>query len=358
VSRRILGSRLLRIALVVVAVGGVAAAFWFHGPDWDSVGDAFASVQWEWVVAAIGINLLSIVARSIAWKLVIDQAMPPPRPGYALTFSAFSVGLLANAVLPGRIGELARVAVLARRFPDRTAAGATLLGTVFAHRLFDLVPVGLLILYVLGTAKIPAWATTSLVIIVAVGAGLFVFAFLSASHHRRTRLEGLGGVQRMVTMARFGLGVMHRPLPAAGAIFFQCVGWVCQLFAVYTTMLAFGIDAPVPAAALVLLVMNVVTILPLWPGNIGAVQVAIGVALVPYGVAYGTGVAFGFGLQAIEASVGVGVGLVFLAREGLTFGMLRRMPGAATAEVPEDIRPPGEADGAEGVEHARARMSG
>ena len=46
-------------------------------------------------------------------------------------------------------------------------------------------------------------------------------------------------------------------------------------------------------------------------------------SLVPYGVRYAEAFAFGIGLQAIEASVGVGVGLVFLAREGLSFAMLR-----------------------------------
>ena len=38
-----------------------------------------------------------------------------PHPRFPLVFSAFSVGLFANAVLPGRIGELARVAVLTRK---------------------------------------------------------------------------------------------------------------------------------------------------------------------------------------------------------------------------------------------------
>jgi hypothetical protein len=55
---------------------------------------------------------------------------------------------------------------------------------------------------------------------------------------------------------------------------------------------------------------------------------------VGYGVAYSTGVAYGFGLQAIEASVGIGVGLLFLAREGLSFAMLRVMPTADQAELP------------------------
>jgi uncharacterized membrane protein YbhN (UPF0104 family) len=129
---------------------------------------------------------------------------------------------------------------------------------------------------------------------------------------------------------------MRSPLAAAGAIVLQIGGWTCQIFAVYTAMRAFDIHAPLAAAGVVLLLMNVVTIIPLWPGNVGLVQVAIASALVGYGVPYSTGVAFGFGLQAIEASVGIGVGILFLAREGLSLAMLRVMPSARHAQMPED----------------------
>ena len=101
-------------------------------------------------------------------------------------------------------------------------------------------------------------------------------------------------------------------------------------------MRAFGIHSPLPAAGVVLLVMNVVTIFPFWPGNVGLLQVAIASTLVGYGVSYSVGVAYGFGLQAIEASVGIGVGLLFLAREGLSFAMLRVMPSANQAELPDE----------------------
>jgi uncharacterized protein (TIRG00374 family) len=304
------------------------------------------------VAAAIALNLASVVARALAWRTVIDQAMDRPHPGFLLVFSAFSVGLFANAVLPGRIGELARVAVLARKLPRRRGTWATLVGTVFAHRVFDLVPVLVLIVYVVRTAKIPAWAITSLLVFVGVGAALFTFAFASARRPNIRALDGLGAARRVVTMARQGLGVMRSPIGATLAIVFQIVGWVCQLFAVWMAMRAFDIHAPLPAAAVVLLLMNVATVFPLWPGNVGLVQVAIATPLTAsYGVNYPHGVAFGFGLQAIEASVGIGVGLLFLAREGLSFAMLRVMPSAAQAEM---------GDGAEQEEtngrHARARV--
>jgi uncharacterized membrane protein YbhN (UPF0104 family) len=267
---------------------------------------------------------------------VIDQAVPPPRPRFQLVFAAFSVGLFANAVLPGRIGELARVAVLSRRMPALRGAWATLVGTVFAHRVFDLVPVLGLIVYVLFTAKIPQWAVTSLIVVCIVGVGLLMFAFASAKQHDRSPLDGLGAARRLVTMARYGLGVMKSPLALAEAVFFQTLGWTFQLLAVWTVMQGFHIHLGLPAAGLVLVLMNIATIFPLWPGNVGLLQAAVAIPLGQYGVSYARGFAFAIGLQAIEASVGVGAGLFFLAREGLSFAMLKRMPDAAQAEVPEE----------------------
>jgi uncharacterized protein (TIRG00374 family) len=341
-----------------IAIGflcGVGALLWWHGPHWSDFADAFNNVHWEFVAAAIGLNLLSVIARAAAWETVIRSAMPPPHPRSSLVFSAFSVGLLANAVLPGRVGELARVAVLTRKLNGRRKGlWPTLVGTVFAHRVFDLVPVFMLVTWVLITAKIPGWAFTSLAVVLSIGVGLFLFAFATARHDHRTRLEGMGSVRRIVTMARQGMGVMRRPGPAALAILGQCVGWTCQLFAVYTAMRAFDIHEALPAAGLVLLLMNVATIIPLWPGNVGLVQAAIALPLVQYGVDYAKGFAYGLGLQAIEASVGVGVGLFFLGREGLSFARLREMPGAVTADQGEETP----FEEASEREPARARVPG
>ena len=47
----------------------------------------------------------------------------------------------------------------------------------------------------------------------------------------------------------------------------------------------------------------------------------------------------------------IGVGMLFLAREGLSFAMLRVMPGAEAVEVPEEEEAPA-------PERARARIPG
>jgi uncharacterized membrane protein YbhN (UPF0104 family) len=338
----------LRAALVLPSLVAVVALLWWRGPDWDRVARAFDVVDWAWIVFALGLNLASVLLRSLAWRLTIDQALPPPRPRFDRVFSAFSVGLLGNAVLPGRIGELARVAVLRRHLPHGPGTTGALVGTVFAHRLFDLFPALLLVAYVITTAKIPHWAVTSLAIVSVVGVLLFTVAVASARRGRRPSLDGAKPLRRLLVMARQGLAVLRSPLPAAGAVVLQCAGWLLQLLAVYVAMRAFNIHAPLPAAGLVLLLMNVATIFPLWPGNFGLLQAAVAFPLVQYGVAYSTGFAYALVLQVVEMSVGVGVGLIFLAREGLSFAMLRGMPDAR--DVPED-----EEDEEPQPEAARAR---
>jgi uncharacterized membrane protein YbhN (UPF0104 family) len=323
VSRR----HVFRAALLIPGLVAVVLLLWWRGPEWGLVVDAFQAVSWRWVGVALLLNLVSVLVRAVSWNVVIRQALPRPwQPPFGRVFSAFAVGLLANAVLPGRIGELARVGVLARHAPRGLGITGRLLGTVFAHRLFDLVPALLLTAFVLATTRIPHWAVTSLELVAVGGIALFLVAILVAGRELRPIPEGAMAARRLLTMAQRGLNVLREPRAAAVAALLQTSGWLIQLLAVWSMMKAFGIDAPISAAAVVLLLMNVATIFPLWPGNIGLLQAVVALPLVSYGVAYSTGLAFGLGLQVLEMSVGVGVGMVFLMREGLSLDTLRRMP--------------------------------
>jgi uncharacterized membrane protein YbhN (UPF0104 family) len=327
-----------RFAVVALVVGVFVALLIWRGPEESVLVDAFQAVSWSWVVFAVGINLVSVAVRSSAWRVVITHAIPPPWPQRRVVFSAFCVGLLGNAALPGRVGELARVAVITRHLRRRPGTWATMVGTVFAHRMFDVVASAGLVVYVLYTARIPDWTKPALAIIIGVGLGLLLAGILMARRHHRPIHEELGPIRRGLRMARRGITVLGRPGPAVLALLFQLLGWTAQLFAVWAAFRAFEIDLGFPAAALILMLMNVVTVFPFWPGNVGLLQAAIAFALLSYGVAYAHGFAYGIGLQAIEASVGVGLGGLFLAREGFSFAMLRRMPEVTEVDVEEDER--------------------
>ena len=281
--------------LVPVALFAVAISLiWWRGPDWHLVRDTFTVVRWPWVVIAVGLNLLSVVVRALAWNVVIRQAIPTPRLRFRVVFSAFCVGLFANAVLPGRVGELARVAVLARRMPGRKGVWATLIGTVFAHRMFDLFPTVLLVIWVVTFAQLPHWAVMTLIVLLGVGMALFAIAVIGArgQYGRSPRAfeDGLGRVRVLIVRARDRPRRDAPPDPrrdrrrrsssSAGSSSCSPCTRRCTRFRIYE---------PLVAAGLVLLMMNVVTVVPFWPGNVGLTQAAVAVSLAQYGVRYAQG---------------------------------------------------------------------
>jgi uncharacterized protein (TIRG00374 family) len=335
IAQRALRNGWFQTAVLCLLIGLAFVLIWWRGPDWGSVFDAFQFVVWSWIVLALLLNLVSTFFRALSWRLTIGQALPAEHhPRLVHVLSAFGVGLFANAALPGRLGELARVATLRRHLPEAPrGTSAALVGTVIAHRLFDLVPATIVVIWVLATAEVPHWAVVAIMIAAGTGLALFAAAWLGARRHQRTMVrEGMGKVRHLLAMARQGLSVLKAPLPLAGAVLLQCLGWLMQLLAVWVAMQAFGIDAPLHAAGLVLVLMNIATIFPLWPGNVGLVQAAVALPLRNYGVPYATGFAYGLALQALEIACGVGLGLLALAREGISLAVLRRMQTDEPAE--------------------------
>lgn len=327
-------NRLLRIALIACAAIGVVALLVFHGPNWGQVGHALASMTWGWAALAIWLNFLSALARAMSWDNVIKEAVPKPHPRLIDVFSAFFVGIFANGVLPGRVGEVARVGVLMRRMPERNRPGLwpAMLGTVLAHRILEVFPSISLIIWVLAAAKIPSWARSALWGVLAVGVAFVVVGVALARRHEQGMEEVKGRFREMLARAREGLGILRRPIPSLISAGWQTIGWLLQLGAVWIALLAFDIHLPLIAAAAVLAVMNVALVLPLWPGNVGLQQAAIALPLVAYGVPYSRAFAYGIALQAIESSVGYIVGIACLAREGLSFERLRAL-GARSADT-------------------------
>ena len=109
-AARVAAARLLAVAISLI---------WWRGPDWTLVRDAFTVVRWRWVVVAIGLNLLSVRRPRARLEHGDPQAMPPPHPRFRLVFSAFCGRALRERRAARAVGELARVAVLARRMPRR-----------------------------------------------------------------------------------------------------------------------------------------------------------------------------------------------------------------------------------------------
>ena len=212
-ARRLLQNPFVRGSIVAPLLAAVVLLFWWRGPDWGLIGNAFSKVSWEWVAVAIAFNLLSVLARSLAWTQVIDAALPPPRPRLRSIFSAFSVGLIRerdpararrrggprrraraeDAEAQGPVGDARRHRLRTPRLRHRAGRPAHPL----RHRSPRRCP----------PRRRPACSGSS-----RSASRCSRSRAASAKLHHRTRLEGLGRVPAASSRwSRQGLGVMRAP---------------------------------------------------------------------------------------------------------------------------------------------------
>ena len=129
-----------------------------HGPDWAAFKEAFTVVEWEWVAVAIGFNLLSVVASRVRVADRDQRGDAAAAPGASGSSSPRSRSVCSRTRC-SRPGRRARAGRRPQPEDREEAPGlwSTLVGTVFVHRVFDLVPVLFITIWVLFAAKIPGW---------------------------------------------------------------------------------------------------------------------------------------------------------------------------------------------------------
>jgi uncharacterized protein (TIRG00374 family) len=332
-------------------VGGLAivvlAALFLAHANLAHMGQSFLHADQRWVAGAVGLMLISLVLRSAALKVIVD-ALGGVRARLSDTFSATSIGLLANSVIPIRVGTVLAPYALYVLLRRRGAAVpfATTLGMALTERLFAIATFAALSLLFVSALSLPAWAVQVLVA-TAVMAATFLVGGVVLERRRRklaaaaddspsgdassvTATSGdaatarPGGLRRHVPALVDSQRIMGQPWSALLVAAVQAVAWLVQLAAAWAALQAFHLGgAGLRGAALVLVLTNLIGLVPITPGNVGTFQAAAVAALAFSGVAAGPAVAYALGLQAMQLTVGVVAGLASLSLQDLTLSDLR-----------------------------------
>ena len=170
-----MGHRKLLFAVVVlISVAGVALLAARSGTQ---VFSAAATPDWRYLLAGLIIAAAVQPLRALAWTATVRSPV-----GFRAMYAASSVGSFLDTVLPGRMGEASKVAVLkvaaGPRWPGFSRAGGSLL---CAHLLemVAFVLVGAASAFFL---PVPGWAKITMLVGLPLAAGGLVVA--SLVHHR------------------------------------------------------------------------------------------------------------------------------------------------------------------------------
>ena len=336
---------LRRGGLAAISLGGaVLALLALQKIGLASIATALLRSSPAFVLIALAIMCGAMVLRAFSWYAILLAAIPKTRIRLSDAAQGTFIGVLMSSTLPARLGEPSRALVVARRTGRPREYLPVVLGTLVSQTLLNIVALAVLGSVMFSSVDlfnghqnallIAAIAPVALLVLV-----LFAPVILRGAGTRFGRLHAvLAQIRGAMTRVRAGLMVFRRPRLGAIASVTQLSAWAFQWFACYMLLVALGLDkqAGLPAAAAVLFAVNITAVLPATPANLGVFQAACAAVLhTGWHVGYGTGVAYGVILQAVEVSTAILMGMPALVKEGMSWREVRlRAMHAAPVKLP------------------------
>ena len=335
----------VRTVLIFLLTFGLLA-FFLRNADMSAVWAETRRARPSMLIAALVVTAITYALRSLRWLYLLA---PLGNVHFGIAFRTTVIGFAATFLLPARAGEVIRPYLLARR--ERLPATAAF-ATIILERLLDLVTVlGLFAVFVLTVdpASIPAdpqkLARVKLGGLIAAGGGAVALAvaFVAAGHPERLgrwalRIERVLPERLARAVAKFvesftqGLAVMRQPRRLLVSLVLSVPLWMSIAAGIWLTSLAFHITFPYTGSFLVMTILVVGVAMPT-PGAIGGFHAAYQIAVQTFfGAPDDSAIGAAILLHAISFLPVTLLGIVFMAREGLTLAGAKAL---ASAERPD-----------------------
>jgi uncharacterized protein (TIRG00374 family) len=285
---------------------------------------ALQNVHPWYLVAAAATYFVDVGVRTWRWGVLLR---PVKLIRWRRLYPVTVIGYMGNMLLPARLGELLRAAVLGHREGIASAG----LGTIATERVLDGFTAIAILLWTSRSLPRPDWLAAALTTVTILFVGTLVA--LSFALVFRTRVLTLlsrffrrfSWAQRPIRwVGEFldGLQALRSPSILFTAILIGLLAWSCSALQYYWVFRAFDLPLGPIAAYFSVAAIGLSTMVPAAPGYVGTFEFAgvavLGVAGVPPTVAFGFVLVIHL-LQIIPVAL---VGLFFLWRTGLSLPRL------------------------------------
>ncbi len=341
--------------------------------EWSSLYVAFSDAKYIYIFPTIVIIFANHYLRAIRWSLLIS---PVKKVSVLSLYSAIMIGFMANNVLPARLGEVIRPVMIARKEKIKVSAS---FATVVMERIFDVL--GIIVIASLLFCFLPSDPSQSRDVDATTHIEASTVDAKVVEHGMQTNLSSHPINQKKETdsqavihqlekwsaiMAFFGicaittLFLLSLYPKKAGAVFekllfifphhlrdklvillhsfvsglqvfdhktkllwvgaLSIVIWLLNAASVYVLCYSFDIDLSFAGSCFVIVCLSLAIALPQAPGFIGVFHIATQKSLDVFGIGLSSAQSFAILLWAVSVIPVTVAGLLFLWREGISFG--------------------------------------
>jgi uncharacterized membrane protein YbhN (UPF0104 family) len=265
----------------------------------EAAGQQVAELDGRFLLAALVFQLGGLAFRALAWRNVLRAAYPDrPVPTASVTGS-YLAGVALNAFLPARGGEVAKLALIRTRIEGSTVS--TLAATLAVVALMDALLGGLLFGALAASGVAPVTVPSVGLAPIAAVAGVLVIVAVALKVRPQRARDLLAHLAQGAAVLRTPGRYLHSVLPL------QLAAWTCRIGVAFLVLSAFGIQAGLATAALVVVFNGLSTAVPV-PGGVGTQQVLAAYALrgvVPLAGAVSFSVGMQVGITVVNTLVGL-----------------------------------------------------
>lgn len=308
-NKKIILGILISVVLVYLSVRGI---------NLQDVLNDLKKIQLSYVILFILLMIFMQYLRSYRWGVILQ---PMEKIDQVPLFSITSVGFLAIAAIPARIGELARPYLISKRSSIKMSSA---LGTIFIERILDsftVLTIATVVLLIDMPFDLPSWMVKSSIIFSLLALSLFCFilflilrreAALKFINIILSKLPGKLANKIDIAIHHFidGLQIVTNIKLFSYLLFLSVVIWLVDVLAIYVLLLAFGFTLPVMASFVLMVILIVGIAIPAAPGFVGNWHYACIFALSLFGLdradALSFAVVHNFLSMAIVLVLGVG----------------------------------------------------
>jgi phosphatidylinositol alpha-mannosyltransferase len=325
-----------RAAVLAVSLGVTALAYMaLQKIGIANIGQTLLNSEPSFVLLGLAAMCLAMVMRGFAWHAILQAALPKGRIKLSDAIRGTMIGVLMSSTLPARLGEPSRALIVARRTGRPRDTLPVVLGTVVSQTLLNIV--ALIVLGAIMFSSVDFFSGHQNALLIAAVAPAILLAFViiapivlrfgTGGKHFSRAQNAMAQAQRALGRVRVGLVVFRRPRLGLIATVTQLMAWALQSVSCFFLLMALGLDhhgAGFAAAAAVLFAVNITAVLPATPANLGVFQAACATVLHSgWHISWGTGVAYGVILQAVEVATAILMGMPALLGEGMSWREVR-----------------------------------
>lgn len=247
-----------------------------HGyPIKEELLPALRELDWKWIALAAACEVGVYLVQSWRWRTLLE---PVIRLGFWRTSQAIFVGLFANEVLPLRTGELIRCYLLAHWNNLRLSLS---FASAAVERLIDGV---FLVACFLITSGMIRGIPEDVTILARILGGCLILLCVALLWLIRRRLDAHPAFQESRWAATFrhiveGLHLMGNTRTLGRTAGISLLYIVMQFISLWAVMKAYELDLSLWAAAGVVTIIRLWTVVPNAPGNLGFLNAACVLAL-------------------------------------------------------------------------------